>query len=47
MIDVVSASKSPTCFTCFGIANLSNFAVKSLLKLGGCLKNFFSFESRF
>ena len=43
MIDAVSASKSPTCFTSFGIANLSNFAVKSLLKFGGCLDNFFFF----
>ena len=31
--------KKPTCFTCFGIGNLSNFAVKSLLKFGGCLDN--------
>ena len=39
MIDTVSArKKSPTCFICFGIGNLSNFAmVKTLRKFGGCL----------
>ena len=30
--------KNLTCFICFGIGNLSNFAVvKSLRKFGGCL----------
>ena len=30
--------KNPTCFICFIIGNLSNFAVaKSLTKFGGCL----------
>ena len=30
--------KNPTCFICFGIGYLSNFAfVKSLCKFGGCL----------
>ena len=36
--------KNPTCFICFIIGNLSNFAVaKSLTKFGGCLvdNNFF------
>ena len=38
MTDAVNAVKNPTCFICFGIGNLSNFAVvKSLHKFGGCL----------
>ena len=42
--------KSPTGFICFGIGNLSNFAlVKSLHKFRGCLvnNNTFFFESKF
>ena len=40
----LAQGKSTTCFICFGIGNISNFAlVKSLRKLGGCVvdNNFF------
>ena len=34
----LAQGKNPTCFICFGVGNLSNFAVvKSLRKFGGCL----------
>ena len=41
--------KNPTCFICFDIINISNFAkVKSLRKFGECLvDNIFLFDSRF
>ena len=42
--------KNTTFFICFGIGNLSNFAVvKTLCKFGDCLvdHNSFSFESKF
>ena len=50
MIDAVRAKKKP--FICFGIGNLSNFAViKSLPKFGGCLVDnnafFFCWHCRF
>ena len=47
MIDAVSARK--TCFICFGISNLTNFAVvKSLRKVGVCLvdNNIFFFSKQ-
>ena len=41
----LAQGKNPTSFICFGIGNLSNFAVvRSLRKFGGCLvdnNNFF------
>ena len=43
----LAKGKNPTCFICFGIYNLSNFAVvKSLCKFGGFLvdNNMFFFR---
>ena len=38
MIAAVRARKKSPCFICFGIGNLSNFAVvKRLRRFGGCL----------
>ena len=41
----LAQGKSTTCFICFGIGNISNFAVvKSLHKLGGCVVDNFFFN---
>ena len=40
MIDAVRAREKSNLFICYGIGNLSNFAVvQSLRKFGGCLVN--------